>query len=948
MRVGAIPVIACILILSTLGLSQDIWAGLGVLSVTDQFDTVHSVDASMFTISSPDACESTHHHAVSGGFVTSTLGVVIFDPNPPECGYGIVGGPLTGIIVPPVCGNGVIEVGETCDDTNTTPGDGCDASCSVESIWSCTGEPSNCSENLVCPIIDSIELKDVVFIDDKVVDADQFAATDPDPLDCPKPHLHAKVGDYVMASDGTVIHDPAPLACGYDIIGYILGQVTVNPGGTDTDGDGLTDDFEIVTLTDQDDPTTFGPPDGNRDPDGDGLKNNEEQAAGTNPQLPDTNGDGLPDIIDVGRARVASSWYVIPIKSNIFMNSEMDVLEVRQAILHANKILAKLKIMLVDGGIMTMTNNSGDDGTDTPAYTDPNGNTIQAETGTANDGSITGGALQFADGRIDYTGEKKKINQDGLKELKNNFKGKGIKVNWVKFPDQSTPGSRGDTVHDHPMIFISGWQNINNQLIPILPQFAGASLAHEVGHVLTLGLHPNQDNAAAHNDADRAGNFMNGWDGAQGRDMALINQRLNTAGLLVAPSQISTICKDNDVRTKYGYPGTKKSPGELAPFQFGSNIDDEDDLLAGIPGYLDLTRAVLSSQVPDKDIYVTLTLGQTFPTISGSVSDHYSLFFDADADELTGITINEVPGFDVEVRLFVVGDASDGPFTSFGKIINYSAPPGQDDILIPSPDLAIEELVYGESNRIPVPILQNINLSIPKDKLGLTANDVPVMVISESDDFSVIHDDVSLVFDRDMHEDFPKLNLTQEIAEPGDTIEIGVEGLQPNSNFDLRVDDTFIQNFPTDSNGDYTGNFIFPNIPEGFHVLVAQDPTGAFGFNAVAGDTDDDGIINALDLDDDNDTLLDHQDNCPLEPNLDQKDMDGDGIGDACDDFNDITTDTTLSQSATSLGDVTVSNNSVLTISSGNTLTIQPGFSLIIENGSMVLIKDGATLRVLA
>jgi cysteine-rich repeat protein len=30
---------------------------------------------------------------------------------------------------PPVCGNGVVETGETCDDGNTWSGDGCSSSC---------------------------------------------------------------------------------------------------------------------------------------------------------------------------------------------------------------------------------------------------------------------------------------------------------------------------------------------------------------------------------------------------------------------------------------------------------------------------------------------------------------------------------------------------------------------------------------------------------------------------------------------------------------------------------------------------------------------------------------------------------------------------------------------------------------------------------------------------
>jgi cysteine-rich repeat protein len=34
----------------------------------------------------------------------------------------------------PVCGNGVLENGEACDDGNTTPGDGCDANCQIEVV----------------------------------------------------------------------------------------------------------------------------------------------------------------------------------------------------------------------------------------------------------------------------------------------------------------------------------------------------------------------------------------------------------------------------------------------------------------------------------------------------------------------------------------------------------------------------------------------------------------------------------------------------------------------------------------------------------------------------------------------------------------------------------------------------------------------------------------------
>jgi CSLREA domain-containing protein len=43
------------------------------------------------------------------------------------------------------CGNGVIDLGEQCDDGNTASGDGCSASCAVETGWSCSDEPSTCA-----------------------------------------------------------------------------------------------------------------------------------------------------------------------------------------------------------------------------------------------------------------------------------------------------------------------------------------------------------------------------------------------------------------------------------------------------------------------------------------------------------------------------------------------------------------------------------------------------------------------------------------------------------------------------------------------------------------------------------------------------------------------------------------------------------------------------------
>ncbi len=47
-------------------------------------------------------------------------------------------------ICTPICGDGRVTGTETCDDQNTTSGDGCSNTCQTETGWYCEGEPSVC------------------------------------------------------------------------------------------------------------------------------------------------------------------------------------------------------------------------------------------------------------------------------------------------------------------------------------------------------------------------------------------------------------------------------------------------------------------------------------------------------------------------------------------------------------------------------------------------------------------------------------------------------------------------------------------------------------------------------------------------------------------------------------------------------------------------------------
>jgi cysteine-rich repeat protein len=59
-----------------------------------------------------------------------------------EPGYGCVGTPS---VCTSICGDGIVASDESCDDGNDVSGDGCDATCNVESGFACTGSPSVCT-----------------------------------------------------------------------------------------------------------------------------------------------------------------------------------------------------------------------------------------------------------------------------------------------------------------------------------------------------------------------------------------------------------------------------------------------------------------------------------------------------------------------------------------------------------------------------------------------------------------------------------------------------------------------------------------------------------------------------------------------------------------------------------------------------------------------------------
>jgi len=72
-----------------------------------------------------------------------------------------------------ICGEGLLDPGEACDDGNTSIGDGCNSICQVEANWECTGK-SYCVKVFFCG--DGIVTSDEICDDHNVSDGDGCSA----------------------------------------------------------------------------------------------------------------------------------------------------------------------------------------------------------------------------------------------------------------------------------------------------------------------------------------------------------------------------------------------------------------------------------------------------------------------------------------------------------------------------------------------------------------------------------------------------------------------------------------------------------------------------------------------------------------------------------------------------------------------------------------------------
>lgn len=63
---------------------------------------------------------------------------------------------------PKLCGNGVVDVGEECDDGNILDGDGCLSDCTIQQFWVCPGDHTSCHRYEKIERVDDITMDELI------------------------------------------------------------------------------------------------------------------------------------------------------------------------------------------------------------------------------------------------------------------------------------------------------------------------------------------------------------------------------------------------------------------------------------------------------------------------------------------------------------------------------------------------------------------------------------------------------------------------------------------------------------------------------------------------------------------------------------------------------------------------------------------------------------------
>lgn len=155
---------------------------------------------------------------------------------------------------------------------------------------------------------------------------------------------------------------------------------------------------------------------------------------------------------------------------------------------------------------------------------------------------------------------------------------------------------------------------------------------------------------------------------------------------------------------------------------------------------------------------------------------------------------------------------------------------------IVTPTLLPVTVRAGSETVADIHIADAIELRLRKEDLALTAPLVPMRVTALTPGSTLapsVADSMSLDFDQQHYLADPDFVVTEEAADPAETVPFSLSGLAPNAPFVL-FDDTIVASGTLNGSGGFIGSFPVPiDAENGFHFLTAQDGTEAFAFSAL-------------------------------------------------------------------------------------------------------------------
>lgn len=460
-------------------------------------------------------------------------------------------------------------------------------------------------------------------------------------------------------------------------------------------------------------------------------------------------------------ARADDEFINMPVVVNIMTGATITEDEVKEAIKKANEIYKQAGIKLTLHKI---------------------------NSNVANPSGAAGSTLTRAD--------RDKLREQGLAELPD---GKGVKITIAAQPSATDDNVNGLTVHKTACSICRKTAR------------TGETIAHEIGHILTL------DDVTGE---DTQGRLMHGTFGTR-------------TGTTLTPDEIAEIKKEAEKRaTKTEKKAAPEVPAESKENCVGT-ASNENSVVPGIPQWQDLLMVQFSRILPDPFYELRINSRGILPPEN---TWSYDVLFNTDANPETGEMIRGIPGIDARLTIQVVGMFGNGQFLSFNPPI--AAPIPVNRIIEP------EYVTVDTGQADETPGSDVFECMIPLEFLPIDATTpfIPMHVFSAPGPFSFV-DLISLDVVPNQAVRPPSVtvfppSITPEVPP---TFNVFTSGLSPNTPVMLSLDDHILLEGVTDPLGNLamTANLddLPPEVslsPDYYFVTVQElSPAATFAYSVI-------------------------------------------------------------------------------------------------------------------